>query len=38
MKNKELGIKEEYDFSNAKNIKEFKNGKYFLSIEEIEKI
>ena len=38
MKNKELDIKEEYDFSNAKNIKEFENGKYFLSIEEIEKI
>lgn len=36
MKKEELDIKEEYDFSNAKNIKEFENGKYFFRIEEME--
>lgn len=36
MKKEELDIKQEYDFSNAKNIKEFENGKYFFRIEEME--
>lgn len=31
----EFDIKEEYDFSNGENIKEFKNGKYFLKKEEM---
>ena len=32
MKNEEFEIKEEYDFSDGKNIREFENGKYFLRI------
>ena len=30
MTNKEFDIKEEYDFSDGKNIKEFENGKFFF--------
>ena len=33
---KEFDIKEEYDFSDGENIKEFENGKYFLKMEEME--
>lgn len=36
MKNEELDIKEEYDFSEGENIREFENGKYFLRMEEME--
>lgn len=36
MKNEEFEIKEEYDFSDGKNIREFKNGKYFLRTEDME--
>ena len=36
MKNEEFEIKEEYDFSDGKNIREFENGKYFLRMEEME--
>ena len=36
MKNEELDIKEEYDFSDGKNIREFENGKYFLRTEDME--
>ena len=32
----ELDIKEEYDFSDGENIREFENGKYFLRMEEME--
>ena len=35
-KNEEFEIKEEYDFSDGKNIREFENGKYFLRMEEME--
>lgn len=36
MRDKEFNIKEEYDFSDGENIKEFENGKYFLKKEEME--
>lgn len=36
MKNEEFEIKEEYDFSDGKNIREFENGKYFLRTEDME--
>ena len=36
MKNEEFEVKEEYDFSDGKNIREFENGKYFLRMEEME--
>ena len=36
MKNEEFEIKEEYDFSDGKNIREFEKGKYFLRMEEME--
>ncbi|TKZ23986.1 hypothetical protein [Brachyspira catarrhinii] len=36
MKNEEFAIKEEYDFSDGENIREFENGKYFLRMEEME--
>lgn len=36
MREEEYDIKEEYDFSDGKNIKEFENGKYFLKMEEME--
>ena len=36
MKNEEFEIKEEYDFSDGENIREFENGKYFLKMEEME--
>ena len=35
-KNEEFEIKEEYDFSDGKNIREFENGKYFLRMEDME--
>ena len=36
MRGEEFNIKEEYDFSDGENIKEFENGKYFLKMEEME--
>ena len=36
MKNEEFEIKEEYDFSDGENIREFENGKYFFKMEEME--
>lgn len=36
MKKEKFDIKEEYDFSDGENIKEFENGKYFLKMEEME--
>ena len=36
MRDEEFNIKEEYDFSDGENIKEFENGKYFLKMEEME--
>ena len=36
MKNEEFEIKEEYDFSDGENIREFENGKYFLRTEDME--
>ena len=35
-KNEEFEIKEEYDFSDGENIREFENGKYFFKMEEME--
>lgn len=35
-KNEEFEIKEEYDFSDGENIREFEKGKYFLRMEDIE--
>ena len=36
MRDEEFNIKEEYDFSDGENIKEFEDGKYFLKMEEME--
>ena len=35
-KKEEFEVKEEYDFSDGKNIREFENGKYFLRMEDME--